>query len=118
MATEKRLIDANALLEHFKFRISSESLASHSIYLQTISDCVEIARRIISEAPTVKAYTAHEVAEILADVFTDSCACNFNGNDEWLPEKCELLSSCPNPDGVACWEQFLKYRDGERKDNA
>ena len=30
--------------------------------------------------------------------------------DEWLPFKCELLDACPNPFGVACWEQYLKYR--------
>lgn len=56
-------------------------------------------------------YTAHEVATILAEFCGDDCACNFNGIDEWLPLKCELLGACPNPVGVACWEQYLKYRD-------
>ena len=55
-------------------------------------------------------YTAHEVAVIIADLFGDDCACNFNDIDEWLPLKCELLDACPNPCGVACWEQYLKYR--------
>ena len=55
-------------------------------------------------------YTAHDVAIILADAFGDDCACNFNGNDEWLPYLCELQEACPNPCGVACWEQYLKYR--------
>ena len=55
-------------------------------------------------------YTAHEVAVILADAFGDDCACNFNGIDEWLPFKCELLDACPKHCGVACWEQYLKYR--------
>ena len=59
---------------------------------------------------TDEKYTAHEVAMILADAFGDDCACNFNGIDEWLPFKCELLDACPNPYGVACWEQYLKYR--------
>lgn len=63
--------------------------------------------------PVVNTYNTHEVAEILADLFGDSCACNFNGIDEWLPEKCELQAACPNPVGVACWEQYLKYR-GEK----
>ena len=71
--------------------------------------------------PTKKIYTAHEVAEILAEAFGDTCACNFNGNDEWLPFKCELIGCCPNTYGVACWEQYLKFRgtktNGERKDN-
>lgn len=48
----------------------------------------------INEVPTVDAYTVHEVAEILAEAFGDTCACNINGNDEWLPEKCELLDAC------------------------
>ena len=55
-------------------------------------------------------YSAHDVALILSDAFGDSCACNFNGNDEWLPEKCELLDTCPDVVGVACWEQYLKWR--------
>ena len=37
-----------------------------------------------------RTYTAHEVAVILADAFGDDCACNFNGNDEWLSYLCEL----------------------------
>ena len=56
-------------------------------------------------------YTTHEVAEIIADLFGDTCACNSNNIDEWLPLKCELIESCPNPCGVACWEQYLKYRN-------
>ena len=60
-------------------------------------------------------YSAHDVALILSDAFGDSCACNFNGNDEWLPEKCELLDTCPDVVGVACWEQYLKWR-GQKGD--
>ena len=56
-------------------------------------------------------YTAHEVDVILADAFGDDCSCNFNGNDEWLPYLCELQEACQNPCGVACWEQYLKYKD-------
>ena len=67
--------------------------------------------RVLDNAPTVKAYTAHEVAEIIADLFGDTCACNFNRIDEWLPEHCELLDACPDTCGVACWEQYLKFRE-------
>ena len=52
----------------------------------------------------------HTVACLLAELFDDTCACNYNGIDEWLPSKCELLDSCPNPVGVACWEQYLTHR--------
>ena len=62
-------------------------------------------------------YTAHDVALILAEAVGDDCACNVNGNDEWLPEKCELLDACPDPPGAACWEQYLKWRGVERKED-
>ena len=58
----------------------------------------------------------HTVACLLAEMFGDDCACNFNGIDEWLPEKCEVIDSCPNPVGVACWKQFLKHRAERRTD--
>ena len=58
----------------------------------------------------------HTVACLLAELFDDTCACNYNGIDEWLPEKCELLDSCPNPVGVACWEQFLKHKAERRSE--
>ena len=58
----------------------------------------------------------HEVACLLAELFDDTCACNFNGIDEWLPDKCEFLDACPDPGGVTCWEQFLKHR-AERKND-
>ena len=58
----------------------------------------------------------HTVACLLAELFGDTCACNYNGIDEWLPGKCELLDLCPNPVGVACWEQYLKHRAERRTD--
>ena len=38
-------------------------------------------------------YAAHEVAVIIAVLFGDDCACNFNDIDEWLPFKCEFLDA-------------------------
>ena len=58
----------------------------------------------------------HTVACLLAELFDDTCACNYNGIDEWLPSKCEVSDSCPNPVGVACWEQYLKHRAKRRTD--
>ena len=55
-------------------------------------------------------YTVHDVAVILASAIGDDCACNINSNDEWLPQLCELQEACPEPVGVACWEQYLKHR--------
>ena len=60
-----------------------------------------------------KQYNNHEVACILADLFGDPCACNFNDIDTWLPYKCDFRETCcPNPVGVACWEQYLKHKEG------
>ena len=75
----------------------------------------DLADRTKAELENVKGerYTAHDVAVLLAEVIGDDCACNVNGNDEWLPEKCELQDACHNPDGVACWEQWLKWRKKE-----
>ena len=58
----------------------------------------------------------HTVACLLAELFGDACACNYNDIDEWLPEKCEVIDACPNPAGVACWEQFLTHRAERRTD--
>lgn len=60
----------------------------------------------------MRTYNNHEVACILADLFGDTCACNYNDIDEWLPSVCEFADTCcPNPVGVACWEQYLKHRE-------
>lgn len=55
----------------------------------------------------------HTVACLLADLYGDTCACNYSDISEWLPEKCEVIDACPNPVGVACWEQFLMHREGK-----
>lgn len=70
---------------------------------------------IIKELPSARPkWNNHTVACLLAELFDDTCACNYNDIDEWLPEKCELLDSCPHPVGVACWEQFLKHKAKRR----
>ena len=60
-------------------------------------------------------YTRHEVACIIADLF-GNCACDYSGNDEWLPQYCDFADKvCPNTVGVACWEQYLSHI-GEKED--
>lgn len=64
------------------------------------------------EAPSadaVQGWNNHEVACMLAELFGDACACNYNCIDEWLPMVCDFKDNCPNTVGVACWEQFLKH---------
>ena len=72
-------------------------------------------RKLPSAQPQTE-WNNHTVACLLAELFGDACACNYNGIDEWLPEKCEVIDACPNPAGVACWEQFLKHRAERRTD--
>lgn len=52
-----------------------------------------------------------EVAKILYEQFSDGCACNYNGNDEWLPELCDSEECCfgESKDPLFCWKQFLKH---------
>ena len=61
-------------------------------------------------------YTRHEVACIIADLFGGTCACDYSGNDEWLPQYCEFAETvCPNTVGVACWEQYLEINKGDAR---
>ena len=115
MAT-KRLIDERDLIEWLD-SIDLENM--HRVLNGKKAKWLDTkgVRHMIATVPEVKAYTAHEVAEILAEFCGDDCACNYNGIDEWLPDHCELLDACPDTVGVACWEQYLKFRD-RRNDNA
>ena len=70
----------------------------------------------------VKTFHAADVVEVdrvalmFKESFGDSCACNYNGNDEWLPLVCDFQDECPYPQGVLdCWKQFVKHF-GERKE--
>ena len=90
-------------------------IADAAIALATLRAENEKLRAELERVKKKNKYSAHDVALILSDAFGDSCACNFNGNDEWLPEKCELLDICPDVVGVACWEQYLKWL-GQKED--
>ena len=74
-----------------------------------VNAAIDIIIAVPSAQPEPE-WNNHTVACLLAELFGDTCACNYNGIDEWLPEKCEVIEACPNPVGVACWEQFLKHR--------
>ena len=50
VANEVRLIDANALLEKFQFRLPKSDHVA-----ECIDECVKMARKIINDAPTVDA---------------------------------------------------------------
>lgn len=71
---------------------------------------------IINEMETETVFTLGEVAEILATAFGDECACNFNGNDEWLPQVCKYSeTTCPDPAMPhGCWRQYLLQGGGQQ----
>ena len=59
------------------------------------------------------------VAQMLYESFGDPHACNFNGNDEWLPMVCDNMNECPDvPDKLFCWKQFIKHYGERRADDA
>lgn len=49
-----------------------------------------------------------QVADMLSGMFGE-CACDVNGNDEWLPLACKYADTeCPNQkEENGCWMQFL-----------
>ncbi len=107
--------------------IGNDPMADKDILISDLNDISEIlnnngyggwcstirkAAALLKEQEA-KQYNNHEVACIIADLFGDPCACNFNNIDEWLPYKCDFRETCcPNPVGVACWEQYLKHKEG------
>ena len=85
-----------------------------------VEDVKKVTDEVVKELKQLPSaepkWNNHTVACMLAELFDDTCACNYNGIDEWLPSQCELLDSCPTPVGVACWEQYLKHRAERRTD--
>lgn len=64
----------------------------------------------IETIPTADVVEVDKVAEILRLLFGDDCACNYNGNDEWLWEKCKYADTdCPMPkERLGCWKEFVR----------
>ena len=77
-------------------------------------DKAEVQTELMMLPSAQPEWNNHTVACLLTELFDDACACNYNDIDEWLPEKCEVIDACPNPVGVACWEQYLKHRAERR----
>ena len=95
--------DAAAAIEELQAIAHSHCVAA-SAYWEELEE-------LKAQLPKRGEWNNHEVACLLAEMFGDDCACNLNGIDEWLPQYCEFAETCcPNPVGVACWEQFLKHR--------
>lgn len=83
MANEKRLIDANALLELVQFRLPIDS---HNA--EVIAGCVDITRRLVQNAPTVDAVEVCRCKDCeYCDKAFDNYWCNYNWNPYAIPNK-------------------------------
>lgn len=109
-----RAIDADALMERLNRKKAGPANQRHT---EGFNDCLMRVRSMVHSAPTLtpqnKPLMLEEVAEILAEQFGDECACNVNGNDEWLPMMCHYGDVCPDPpEHLGCWMELLrnKYR--------
>ena len=59
-----------------------------SEYAQGIACGAALAKTYVEQLPPAQPeWNNHTVACLLAELFDDTCACNYNGIDEWLPEK-------------------------------
>ena len=74
---------------------------------------------LVAGMPAVDAVEVDKVAQMFYEFTGDDCQWNYNDNDEWLPEVCELQDECPRPaDKLGCWKQFVKHFGERRKENA
>ena len=118
LISRQAAIDALRYAQH-RFTVADEAGGMGTVKWSEDVIYFAAAERVLSELPSAQPQTEwnnHTVACLLAELFGDACACNYNGIDEWLPEKCEVIDACPNPVGVACWEQFLTHRAERRTD--
>lgn len=91
--------------------ISRRALCDYALNQKDKSITPNDIMRFPSAQPERKVgeWTTEQVAELLANMFGEECACNFNGIDEWLPSACKYSeTTCPNPkEKHGCWMQFL-----------
>jgi len=96
----------------------AHSELTNEIYIVVGKEKYRVTEQAIKAVMAIKAleqepktgWNNHQIACMLADLFGNACACNYGGIDEWLSELCDFKDTCcPNPVGVACWEQFLKH---------
>lgn len=98
MANEKRLIDANALLELVQFRLPIDNQTA-----EVIAGCVDITRRLIENAPTVEAepvvhgrWITHNKGQ---NNWCECSECNTVGSPFW--KRCPVCEAKMDGDGNA-----------------
>ena len=83
----------------------------HDVLYEDKDERIREALNMAISALSAEKMNIHEVACVLADLFGDTCACNYCDIDSWLPQYCDFANTCcPNTVGVACWEQYLTHK--------
>ena len=103
-ARGQRVPRANEILK------ASDVLGVTCDYLIGLSDDPKkTSRPTVQPERKTGEWTTEQVAELLANLFGDECACNFSGIDEWLSCACKYSeTTCPEPkEKHGCWMQFL-----------
>ena len=130
MGEKKEYIERGALIRLFDERYITAIVQQkhddvpedHKKHWKGVQSGTNWCKNTVLEAPAADVVEVEKVAEMLRAMFDDDCACNYNGNDEWLPHVCEYgCTECPDaPEDTGCWKQFVKHflakMDGERKE--
>lgn len=102
-----RLIDADAMRQDWLENGENEFVYDTNSVLSSID-----------EQATIDAVEEEKVAAMLRDMYGDDCACNYNGNDEWLCRVCKYADTdCPYPkEQNGCWLELVRHWE-ERNEN-
>lgn len=92
----------------------ASKIAGHSYYhgdkILARLYCLKEGQKIEKSIEPADVVEVDKVAEMLRIMFDDDCACNYNGNDEWLPMHCKHVEECPMPkERLGCWKEFVKH---------
>lgn len=106
-----RYIDADAIERELQEEIDFETSMYSEEQNKWFNIGLKCAMRDVKSQPTADVVEVDKVAEMLRLMLNDDCACNYNGNDEWLPLKCKYASDeCPMPkERLGCWKEFVKH---------
>ena len=105
-----RPIDGNELYRIEKL-LDTDIVRQDKVALNLLEQVLYDIQHVPTLTPPNEPLTLELVAEILAEQFGDECACNFNGNDEWLPMMCHYGDVCPDPpEHLGCWMELLRNK--------
>lgn len=109
------LISRQAAINAIEARETEQWIESDVDYNNGLESAIAEINALPSADRPKREWTTEQVAEMLANLFGDECACNYNGIDEWLPSACKYADTqCPDPkEKHGCWMQFLIQGGGD-----